>query len=104
MTYQYDTYMNGWLQAEDGADHGCQNTIRCHDRGRAESVNPCGTRASLAALRALAVPGWAGWLGVVAGILSLALIIFFPWFVFAIWILVVSAGMFMRASRTAPAV
>jgi hypothetical protein len=55
--------------------------------------------ASLAGLRARAVPGWAGWLGVVAGIISLALIVFFPWFVAAIWILVVSIGLFVRGSR-----
>jgi len=55
--------------------------------------------ASLAALRAAAVPKWAGWLGIVAGILSLALIVFFPWFVAGIWILVVSIGMFVRAGR-----
>ena len=58
--------------------------------------------ASLAALRAGAVATWSGWLGIVAGILSLALIAFFPWFVFGIWILVVSIGMFVRAGR-APA-
>jgi hypothetical protein len=55
--------------------------------------------ASLAALRARAVPSWAGWLGVVVGILSLALLIFFPWFLAAIWILVVSIGMFVRGGR-----
>lgn len=55
--------------------------------------------ASLAALRAAAVPRWAGWLGIVVGVLSLGLIIFFPWFVAAIWVLVVSIGMFARASR-----
>ena len=55
--------------------------------------------ASLAALRAGAVPTWAGWLGVVVGILSLALIVFFPWFLLGVWILVVSIGMFMRAGR-----
>ena len=55
--------------------------------------------ASLAALRARAVPAWAGWLGIVVGILSLALIVFFPWFLAAIWILVVSVGMFLRAGR-----
>src|SRR3954470_1645606 len=53
--------------------------------------------ASLAGLRARAVPGWLVWLGIVAGILSLALIVFFPWFVLAIWVLVVSIGMFVRA-------
>jgi hypothetical protein len=57
--------------------------------------------ASLAAMRAGAVPRWAGWLGVVAGILSLALLVFFPWFVLALWILVVSGGMFIRAGRGA---
>lgn len=55
--------------------------------------------ASLAALRAHAVPTWAGWLGIVAGILGLLLIVFFPWFVVAVWILVVSIGMFLRAGR-----
>jgi hypothetical protein len=60
--------------------------------------------ASVAGLRAAAVPRWAGWLGVVAGILSLALIIFFPWFVAAIWILVVSIGMFVRGNREGAAV
>jgi hypothetical protein len=58
--------------------------------------------ASLAALRARAVPTWAGWLGIVVGILGLGLVIFFPWFLVAIWILVVSIGMFVRAGR-APA-
>jgi hypothetical protein len=63
--------------------------------------------ASLAALRAGAVPTWAGWLGVVAGIIGLFLLVFFPWFVVGIWILVVSIGMFMRGGRpaaTSPAV
>jgi hypothetical protein len=60
--------------------------------------------ASLAALRAAAVPRWAGWLGVVAGIISLFLIVFFPWFVAGIWILVVSIGMFVRAGREGAAV
>jgi hypothetical protein len=55
--------------------------------------------ASVAALRAAAVPRWAGWLGVVAGILSLGLLMFFPWFVAALWILIVSIGMFARGSR-----
>jgi hypothetical protein len=55
--------------------------------------------ASLAALRARAVPTWAGWLGIVVGILALGLIIFFPWFLAAIWILVVSIGLFLGASR-----
>ena len=58
--------------------------------------------ASLAALRARAVPAWAGWIGIVVGILGLGLIVFFPWFLVGIWILVVSIGMFVRASR-APA-
>ena len=58
--------------------------------------------ASLAALRARAVPTWAGWLGIVVGILALVTIVFFPWFLAAIWILVVSIGLFLRAGR-APA-
>jgi hypothetical protein len=63
--------------------------------------------ASLAGLRAGAIPRWAGWIGVLAGILGLGLLIFFPWFVVAVWILVVSIGMFIRGGRdssVAPAV
>lgn len=59
--------------------------------------------ASLAALRAAAVPKWLGWLGIVVGVLSLGLLVFFPWFLAALWILVVSVGMFIRSSR-APSV
>ena len=57
--------------------------------------------ASLAGMRAHAVPAWAGWLGIVAGVLSLGLVVFFPWFVLAIWVLVVSIGIFVRAGRAA---
>ena len=55
--------------------------------------------ATIAAMRAAAVPTWAGWLGVLAGILALASIAFFPQAAIAIWILVVSAGMFVRGGR-----
>jgi hypothetical protein len=55
--------------------------------------------ASLAALRAAAVPAWAGWLGVVAGILALASIVFFPQLAIAIWIVVVSVLLFVRGAR-----
>jgi hypothetical protein len=56
--------------------------------------------SSVAALRMRAVPTWAAWLSIVVGILSLALVVFFPWFLAAIWILVVSIGLFLRAGRT----
>jgi len=55
--------------------------------------------ASLAAMRAAAVPSWAGWLGVVAGILALASIAFLPQAAIAIWILVASGGIFLRGVR-----
>jgi hypothetical protein len=55
--------------------------------------------ASLAALRAAAVPAWAGWLGVVAGILALASIAFLPQAAIAIWILVVSVLLYTRGAR-----
>jgi hypothetical protein len=56
--------------------------------------------ASLAAMRARAIPSWAGWLGIVAGILALASIAFFPQLAIAIWILVASGGMFARGARS----
>ena len=52
--------------------------------------------------RVLEVSAWllgAAWLGIAVGILGLGLIAFFPWFLVAIWILVVSIGMFVRAGR-----
>jgi len=52
--------------------------------------------ASLAAMRASVVPKWAGWLGVVAGVLALASIIFFPQAAIALWILIVSGLLFAR--------
>lgn len=54
--------------------------------------------ASLAALRARAVPTWAGWAGVVAGVLALGSIFFFPQFLIAVWLLVVGVLLF----RTTP--
>jgi len=56
--------------------------------------------ASLAALRAAAVPAWAGWLGVVFGILAIFSIAFFPQALIALWILVVSALLFRFAGRS----
>jgi hypothetical protein len=55
--------------------------------------------ATIAAMRARAVPTWAAWLGIVAGFLALFSIIFFPQAAIAIWLLVVSGGMFVRSGR-----
>ena len=59
--------------------------------------------ASVAALRARAVPAWACWLGVVAGIVAIFSVFFFPWIVIAIWLVVVSAMLFVSAGRPAAA-
>jgi hypothetical protein len=56
--------------------------------------------ASLAFMWAGSWPTWAGWLGVVVGILSLASIVFFPQFLFLLWILIVSILMFLRSTPT----
>ncbi len=55
---------------------------------------------SLAALRAGLVPGWAGWLGVVVGILALGSVFFIPMILIALWVLVASMLLFRAASRT----
>jgi hypothetical protein len=47
-------------------------------------------------------PRWAGWLGIVVGVLSLASIVFFPQFLFLLWILIVSILMFLRPARYGP--
>jgi hypothetical protein len=54
--------------------------------------------ASLAVVRTRALPVWLGWLGVVAGIVALASILFFPWFVIALWLLVASGILFAANS------
>jgi hypothetical protein len=55
--------------------------------------------ASIAGMRAGAVRTWVGWLGIAAGILALASILFFTQLAIAIWILVVSGALFIRAGR-----
>jgi hypothetical protein len=55
--------------------------------------------ASLAGMRAGAVRTWVGWLGIVAGILALASILFFTQLAIAIWILIVSGALFLRGGR-----
>jgi hypothetical protein len=60
--------------------------------------------ASLAAMRARAVRTWVGWLGIVAGILALASILFFTQLAIAIWILIVSGALFLRGDRGSPVV
>jgi hypothetical protein len=49
-------------------------------------------------------PKWAGWLGIVVGILAIGAIFFFTQWLFLLWILVVSILMFMRGVPTARAV
>jgi hypothetical protein len=44
--------------------------------------------ASVAALRAGALPGWVGWLSVAFGIIALFSVLFFPQFAILIWMLV----------------
>ena len=58
--------------------------------------------AAIAVIRARALPAWVGWLGVAAGIIALASIIFFPWFVIALWLLVASGLLFVAGSRRPP--
>lgn len=52
--------------------------------------------ASLAFMWSGVWPTWAGWLGVAAGVLSLASVAFFPQFLFLLWILIVSIVMLRR--------
>jgi hypothetical protein len=54
--------------------------------------------ASLAVVRTRALPVWVGWIGVVAGIIALASIAFFPWFVIALWLLAASIILFVAGS------
>ena len=58
--------------------------------------------ASLAVVRTRALPVWLGWIGVAAGIIALASIVFFPWALIALWLLVASVLLFV-ASPERPA-
>jgi hypothetical protein len=55
--------------------------------------------ATLAFMRARAIPTWSGWVGIVLGILALASIIFFPQAAIGIWLLAVSIWLFVRSGR-----
>ena len=54
--------------------------------------------ASLAVVQTRVLPVWLGWIGVAAGILALASIVFFPWFLIALWLLVASGILFAASS------
>ena len=47
-------------------------------------------------------PRWAGWVSIVVGVLTLASVVFFPQFLFLLWILIVSVLMFLRPERYEP--
>ena len=81
----------GLIHAADDVELGAARLRRGRARGRDDH---CGLARRVAGTSGA---GWAGWLGILVGILWLGLIAFFPWFLVAIWILVVSIGMFMRA-------
>ena len=57
--------------------------------------------ASLAFMWGGVWPTWAGWVGVLVGILTLGSIAFFPQFLFLLWILVVSILLFLRPNSPA---
>lgn len=56
---------------------------------------------TLAALRAKLIPDWAGWLGVISGLLAVFSVFFFPQFLIALWLLV--AGMLLFNAPREPA-
>jgi hypothetical protein len=58
--------------------------------------------ATLAAMRAAVIPKWAGWLGIIAGILAIGSIIFFPQAAIGLWILIVSGLLFARGASDGP--
>jgi len=90
-TYRHTVYP-GLIHAADDAGYVLHAT---GGAGAAAMI----IAASVAAMRARAWPAWGGWLGVVAGILALASILFFTQAAIAIWIVVVSALLFFRGPR-----
>ena len=58
---------------------------------------------SLAAKRAGRIPGWAGWVGIVFGVLALFSIVFFPQFLVFLWLLVAGVAVFRAGAGPAAA-
>ena len=94
-TYHHTVYP-GLIHAADDASY------ILHSTGGA-GASAMIIAASLAAMRAGAVRTWMGWLGIVAGILAIASILFFTQAAIAIWILIVSGALFLRGATRAPA-
>jgi hypothetical protein len=59
--------------------------------------------ASLAFLRGGRLAPWLAWVSLVAGIITLALIMFIPYFVLVLWVLVTSILLFLREGSADPA-
>jgi hypothetical protein len=59
--------------------------------------------ASLAAMRAALIPAWAGWTGVVFGVIALFSVFFFPLFAIVIWLLAASVLVYLAPVGPAPA-
>ena len=57
---------------------------------------------SLAALGARALPTWLGWLSVLAGLVVIFSVFFFPWFVIALWLVVASVWVTRVLARPEP--
>jgi hypothetical protein len=82
-----DTYQR---QVNPDLIHAANDTgYLLHSAGGA-AIGAMMIAVSLAALTARAVPRVVGWLGIVAGIVAVVSIFFFPWFVIAVWLVVAS--------------
>jgi len=58
--------------------------------------------ASLAALQARALPPWAGWLSVVAGLSAIVSFFFVPWIVIGVWLILAGLLVTRAQLRAAP--
>lgn len=87
-TYHHTVYP-GLLHAADDASY------TLHATGGA-GASLMIIAATLAFWRAGAIRPWMGWLGMIAGLLALVSILFFPQAAVGIWILVVSGALFVR--------
>jgi hypothetical protein len=94
-TYRHEVYPGLIHAANDGG-------YVLHSAGGA-AIGAAIVATSLAVLGARVVPPWLGWLSLVAGIVSVFSIFFFPWFVIALWLVVASVLVTRALSRGAPA-
>jgi hypothetical protein len=87
-------------QVYPGLIHGARDAGYVIHASGGVGVGALIVATSVAAARAGSIPGWAGWTGVVIGVLAVGSVFFFPIVLLAVWLLVASIALFMATPAT----